>query len=295
MVSIEGIITALVTPMHADESLNLPRLSAQVNRQIDAGIHGLFCLGTNGEAFMLRDGEKRQVIETTVAAAAGRVPVYAGTGCIGTRETVALSREAERLGADVLSVICPYFAAASQQDLIRHFTAVADAVSIPVLLYNIPARTGVSLQVGTVQALARVPNIVGIKDSSGNFDLLLQLNEKTPEDFIVLSGNDSLVLWNLMAGGRGGICGTGNLFPERLVSIYTHWRAGGFQAAKAAQDSIRAIRDCLSLGNPNTIIKLAANLLGHEVGPCRQPFWTEDEAVTATLAEVLRREYAGVR
>ena len=237
-------------------------------------------------------GQRRmQVVEQ----ANGRLPVLAGTGCVSTTASIALAKEAERLGADALSVISPWFAAASQEELYRHFMTVADSVQIPVFLYNIPARTGVNLSVDTVRRLAQAGNIAGIKDSSGNFDQILQYIEATPSDFTVLSGNDSLVLWTLQAGGKGGICGIANLFPETMVSIYELWRQGRFEKAKKVQDSIRAIRNLFRLGNPNTIVKLAANLLGQPVGPCRRPFWTEDEKIVGEISRVLKESYFNAR
>lgn len=172
---------------------------------------------------------------------------------------------------------------------------VADTVQIPIFLYNIPARTGVNLSVDTVCRLAQAGNIAGIKDSSGNFDQILQYIEAAPDDFTVLSGNDSLVLWTLQAGGKGGICGIANLFPETMVSIYELWKKGRFEEAKKAQDSIRAIRNLFRLGNPNTIVKLAANLLGQPVGPCRRPFWTEDEKTVNEISRVLKENYLNAR
>ncbi len=295
LADIRGIICAMVTPMHADESVNLEGVRRQTRRQIDAGVHGVFCLGTNGEGYILSHREKLEVARAVIDENAGCLPVYVGTGCVGTRETVELSREAERLGADVLSVVCPYFAAASQDELYRHFAEVAGAVSVPVLLYNIPMRTGVNLAVDTVKRLSQIPNIAGIKDSSGNFDQILQYIEKTPEDFIVLSGNDSLALWTLQAGGKGAICGIANLFPRTMVSIYDHFLKGDFAAARRASDAIRPIRDCFKLGNPNSVVKMAANLLGQDVGPCRKPFGTEDESVKQKVARVLETCCAGLK
>ena len=289
---IKGIICAMVTPMRADESVNLAGVRRQTRHQIDAGVHGVFCLGTNGEGYILSHKEKLEVAQAMIDENAGRLLVYVGTGCVSTRETVELSREAERLGADVLSVVCPYFAAASQEELYRHFAEVASSVSIPVLLYNIPMRTGVNLSVDTVKRLAQIPNIVGIKDSSGNFDQILQYIEKTPKDFIVLSGNYSLALWTLQAGGKGGICGIANLFPRIMVSIYESFLKGDFASARRASDSIRPIRDCFKLGNPNSIVKLAANLLGQDVGPCRKPFYTDDPEVRQKVLQVLDTYYA---
>ncbi len=292
---IHGIITAMLTPMNGDESINYGELRNQVRRQINAGVHGLFCLGTNGEGYILSETEKLEIARTVIDENNGRLPVYAGTGCIGTRDTIELSKKAESLGADVLSVVAPYFAATSQNELYTHYASIAEAVDIPILLYNIPARTGVNLSVETVAKLAEIPNIVGIKDSSGNFDAILQYIEKTPDDFIVLSGNDSLVLWTLTAGGCGGICGIANLFPATMASIYETWKKGDFKEAKNIQASIRAMRDCFRLGNPNTIVKIAANLLGENVGPCRRPFYTDDKSVRQELSRVLDTYYRDMK
>jgi len=270
---IQGIIPPIITPMNPDESVNYEELKRQVNRQISAGVHGIFCFGTNGECYILRDDEKEKVLRTVVETAAGRVPVYAGTGCVGTADTLAMSKMAQDAGADVLSIITPYFASASQSELIAHYTAVAQAVSLPIVLYNIPARTGVSLAPATVEALSHVDNIVGVKDSSGNFDNMLQYMERTAgTDFSVLSGNDSLILWNLLAGGAGGIAGCANVYPRTMVGIYKAFQAGDTREARRRQDSIRSFRNCFRFGNPNTIVKKAVELLGYPVGACRKPF-----------------------
>ena len=169
-IEIKGIIPPIITPMHADESINTAELRRQVDRQIENGVHALFCFGTNGEGYILDGREKQLVLETVIEQANGRVPVYAGTGCVSTRETIAQSRMARDAGADVLSIITPSFAAASQQELYDHYRAVAEAVDIPIVLYNIPARTGNALAPETVASLSRIENIVGAKDSSGNWD-----------------------------------------------------------------------------------------------------------------------------
>ena len=273
-VEIKGIIPPIVTPMNEDESVNEKELRNQVNRQIKGGIHGLFPFGTNGEGYILNEKEKEEVLSIVIDETKGRVPVYAGTGCISTKDTIRQSQMAESLGADVLSIITPSFAAASQNELYDHYKAVAEAVDMPIVLYNIPARTGNALAPATVAKLSKIPNIVGAKDSSGNFDNMLQYIEQTRDskDFAVLSGNDSLILWNLLAGGTGGIAGCANVFPEVMASIYNYFAAGDLENARKAQDSIRSFRGCFKYGNPNTIVKTAVNLLGYPVGKCRAPF-----------------------
>lgn len=274
--------------MNADESINEEELRKQVNRLIDAGVHGLFPFGTNGEGYILSAEEKEQVLKIVVDETKGRVPVYAGTGCVSTAETIKQSLMAKRVGADVLSIITPSFAAASQEELYNHYKEVAEAVDLPIILYNIPARTGNSLAPATVARLSKIPNIVGVKDSSGNFDNMLQYIEKTKDsDFIVLSGNDSLILWCLLAGGRGGIAGCANVYPDTMVNIYEQFVKGNIEKAREYQDSIRSFRDCFKFGNPNTIVKTAVSLLGFPVGKCRKPFSSLSEEGINAIKKVL--------
>jgi len=275
--------------MHEDESINETELKRQIERMIAAGVHGIFCFGTNGEGYILSEAEKERILAITVETVAGRVPVYAGTGCVGTRATVRLSQIAQDLHADVLSIITPYFAAASQEELYEHYRTIAEKVSLPIVVYNIPARTGVNVAPDTVRRLAEIDNIVGVKDSSGNFDNMLQYIEKTRGmDFSVLSGNDSLILWNLLAGGTGGIAGCANVYPETMVSIYNRFIAGDVEGSRAAQDSIRSFRSCFRYGNPNTIVKKAVGMLGYPVGACRAPFQSLSEAGVTALRQVLQ-------
>lgn len=287
---VKGIIAAMVTSMHEDESLNEAEIRRQVNRQIAAGVDAVFCLGTNGEFYIQSEEEKLKVISIVVDEAAGRVPVYAGTGCPGTKATIELSLKAKALGVDVLSIISPYFAAISQKEIYNHYKAVAEAVDLPIVMYNMPARTGNNIDPATAAELAKIPNIAGIKDSSGNWDNLKGYIDATRGmDFSVLSGNDSLILPALKEGGVGGITAVANIYPETMVAIYRRFLAGDLAGAEEAQNSIANIRACFKFGNPNTVTKKATNLAGNPVGPCRAPFnYLSDEAVEAirgTLAE----------
>lgn len=287
-VEIKGIIPPIVTPMYEDETINTEELRRQVERQIKSGVHALFCFGTNGEGFILNGAEKKLVLETVVDQVAGRIPVYAGTGCISTKETIEQSKMAEAAGADVLSIITPSFAKASQSELYTHYEAVAEAVDLPIVLYNIPPRTGNALEPETVARLSRIDNIVGAKDSSGNFDNLKAYIDLTKDsDFAVLAGNDGLILRCLMAGGAGGIAGRANIYPRTMAAIYDCFMAGDPEAAQRYQDSVQSLGDVLKLGNPNTIIKIATNLIGHPVGPCRAPFNQLSEEGLAALKKVL--------
>lgn len=293
-VEIKGIITAMITPMNHDESINITSLREQVNRQIDNGVHALFCFGTNGEGYILNGKEKQLVLETVLEETNGRVPVYAGTGCVSTKETIEQSKMAMDAGADVLSIITPSFAMASQNEMYEHYRAVSEAVDMPIVLYNIPARTGNALTPETVGRLSELSNIVGVKDSSGNFTNILgyiSAAEKTP-GFSVLSGNDQLILWALKAGGVGGIAGCANVYPHTMASIYNCYMSGNWEEAKKYQDSIASFRACFKYGNPNTVVKTAVELLGYNVGKCRAPFNQLPEEGIKALKRVLEQNAA---
>ena len=295
-VEIKGIIPPIITPMNDDESINVAELRAQVNRQIEGGVHAIFCFGTNGEGYILNGKEKELVLRTVIEETNGRVPVYAGTGCISTKETIEQSRMAQSLGADVLSIITPSFAAASQNELYEHYKTVAEAVDMPIVLYNIPARTGNALAPATVARLAQIDNIVGAKDSSGNFANILAYidagNSKKNGKFSTLSGNDQLIIWNLLAGGTGGIAGCANVYPHTMASIYNLFMEGKIEEAKAANASIASFRACFKYGNPNTIVKTAVAMLGYNVGKCRAPFNQVPEEGVKALEKVLAENAA---
>ncbi|MGT2637428.1 4-hydroxy-tetrahydrodipicolinate synthase [Streptococcus ratti] len=285
-IELKGIITPILTPMRDDESINLDELRNQIERLIEGGVHGIFPFGTNGEGYILSYEEKLEVLKATIEQVKGRVPVYAGTGCISTKETIQLSKAAQELGADVLSIITPSFALASQKELYNHYAAVAKEVDLPIVLYNIPARTGNKLLPETVEKLAHdVDNIIGAKDSSGDWENLkeyIHRTKKLDKKFFVLSGNDALILSALKEGGTGGIAGCSNVYPHVLSSIYDLFQEGKLEEAQQAQDSIADFRAVFQYGNPNTVVKTAVKLLGYPVGDCRRPFnYLPEEGITA--------------
>lgn len=290
MIKPKGIIAAMSTPFFQDETLNEAELRHQVDRLIHAGLHGIFALGTNGENYAMDFQEKVRIMEIVLDQAAHRIPIYIGTGCVTTKETVALTQKAAELGADCASVVSPWFAANTQDGLYAHYKAVAECSELPVLIYNMPARTGVNVHYKTLERLAQLPNIVGIKDSSGNFDNMQRYLETCGSKLSVLSGNDSLILPCLLAGGQGGISGISNVLPERMVEIYTAWEKGNLERAWHVQRSIRPLRDCMAAGNPNSVVKRAAYFVGQNLGPVRAPFDiqddTLDDAIRKALAEI---------
>lgn len=299
-VEIKGIIPPVITPMNPeDESVNIPELRNQIERQIAGGVHGIFPFGTNGEAYILSLKEKEEILEATIDQVKGRIPVYAGTGCISTRDTIYMSKKAEEMGADVLSIITPSFALASQKELYDHYCEVARHVNIPIVLYNIPARTGNKLLPETVAKLAKdVDVIMGAKDSSGDLDNLMayiSLTRDIGKDFAVLAGNDGNILPCLKAGGAGGVAGRANLWPKTIASIYDCFVAGDLEKAQEAQDAIAILSRVFKYGNPNTIIKKGVALLGYPVGDCRKPFnYLCDEGIEELKAVLKENEEKGV-
>lgn len=268
---IEGVLTAIVTPFDAEGGLNVQSLKEQVNRQLTAG-NGIFCGGTNGEFFVLNEQEKITVTAACVDEVAGRANVVAHIGEIATRETIRLGKQIEKLGVDAVSVITPYFVPLKQNELITHYTAVADALSVPVFLYNIPARTGNTLEPQTVRTLAAHPNIIGIKDSAGSYESLSGfLNAvKDIESFDVLNGPDSLIHQGFVDGCSACISGLANVAPKEINAIWSHFRAGDVEGSRQAQENVTGLRtDLYSVGFSPAAVKKAVQLMGYNVGESR--------------------------
>lgn len=286
-VNFRGIIPALITPMTADEEVDEAGLRTLVERLIGAGVHALFVLGTNGEFIALSEAEKLNIARIAVDQARSRVPVIAGTGAYATRDVIELNCKMQDTGVNGVSVITPYFNGASQPELFAHYERIAHATPLPVMLYTIPAKAGVTLAVDTVRRLAEIPNIRGIKDSGSDFDRLLQLINLRRDDFSVFTGTDSLILWSLIAGGDGAVAATTNAVPGVVMSIWNHFQAGEIEAARRAQESLRALRDAFALGTMPVVLKTAAAMLGMPAGPARSPAQPLDAATRERLAKAL--------
>ena len=282
-----GVLVAMVTPMKEDESLNVHELKKQVHRFVHAEVDSLFCLGTNGEFYALSYDEKLQVIDTVVQEAAGACPVCAGVGCVTTAETERLAGAAERYGADAVSVIAPYFTALSQEQLARHFRSVAESTSLPVILYNIPARTGNSISPKILPQLAEISNIVAVKDSSGRLETIRAFLHEVKGRMAILAGTDSLILSALEEGASGTVSGLANIVPELVVKIYRSWKNGHMEQARAAQERLVCVRRIIALGNPNSLTKRAVNLIGQTVGPVREPARVASSDVDRRIIEIL--------
>ncbi|MGM0167956.1 dihydrodipicolinate synthase [Enterococcus sp. AZ135] len=271
----EGIITPIVTPINRDaaESLNLEAMKQLVDHLIEKGVSGIFPLGSNGEFHVLSNQEKMDFAKAVIAHVDGRVPVYVGTGTCSTTETIQLSKQAEALGADVLSVITPYFLRPTDEELIQHYTQVAASVKIPIILYNIPKATGVNISTDVLRALGKVENICGIKDSSGDLDNLKGYIEAVKgSDINVLVGSDSKILAGYQLGATGAIAGTSNLITETLVDLDHAYHASDFEKAQKLQQDIEELRNVLPLGTVPSILKRAIEMADiADVGPARNP------------------------
>jgi 4-hydroxy-tetrahydrodipicolinate synthase len=269
---IHGIIPPVATPMLANEDLDLPRLRTHIDELLAAGVHGIFVLGTNSEFYALDEGEKQEVIATAVEHVHRRVPVYAGTGAETTREAVRLTKMAEREGADGVSVITPYFIQPKQSEIHNHYRRIAESTHLPVILYSNPGPCGgVKIDVDTVVKLADVPNILAIKDSSGDQQNTNELIRAVPDRFSVLVGRDTLIWQGLLFGAKGAVPASANVAPALCVGIYEEFQRGNLDAAKAAQVKLNPLRLAFTLGTQPGAVKAALDLMGKSIGPSRGP------------------------
>ena len=293
MAMFEGVVTPIVTPFHRDEeqSINYEAMQQLVEHLISHGVDGIFPLGSNGEFHVCEHDEKVAFVKAVVETVNHRVPVSAGAGACSTKETVSLAKDMEKAGADVLSVITPYFIKPTDDELFQHYKAVADAVSIPVMLYNIPKSTGCNIPASTVARLAKAcPNILGIKDSSGDMeDLKSYLNAAEGTNLKVLVGSDSKISIAYGLGASGCVAGTSNVIVDTIVSLWKALKNNDSKTAEKLQKDIDVLRAVLKLGTVPSMMKRAVELAGiAEVGPARLPVSDstpeQDEAVRKMLA-----------
>jgi 4-hydroxy-tetrahydrodipicolinate synthase len=284
----KGIIPAMVTPLTKGGEVNEKVLRQFIDYLIEGGSHGLFIVGTTGEFYGLSPEEKKELFQMTVDQTGGRVPVYAGTGAITTKEAILLTRHAELAKVDAVSVLTPMFVSPSQKELIHHFKAVADSTSLPVLLYNNPPKTGVNLAAATVRTLADLPNIVGIKDSSGDFTLSAEYIRLTRDkDFHVLMGRDTLIHACLCHGGAGSIAACANVAPRIVADIYDKYVAGDIKGSLEAQFRLAPLRIAFNLGTFPAVIKESLSLLGFDAGQCFEPVGPMSDEERQQLRKIL--------
>ncbi len=213
---LQGSFVAIVTPMHEDGTLDLDSLRSLIDFHVDQGTDGIVIVGTTGESPTVDFDEHCLLMRTAVEHTAGRIPVIAGTGANSTREAIVLTKQAKALGADACLLVTPYYNKPTQEGLYQHYRAVAEAVDIPQILYNVPGRTGCDIANDTTLRLAQIPNIVGIKDATGNMERATDLVIRTPKDFAIYSGDDATCMSLILLGGRGVISVTANVAPRLM-------------------------------------------------------------------------------
>ncbi len=282
-----GIIPAMVTCLTPQYEPDPARQRQVVRHLLEAGVHGIFATGTQGEFYALHDEEKRQIWEVTVEEVQGRIPVYAGTGSVTTRDAIRLTQMAEKVGVDAVSVLTPYFTGLSQLELYAYFADVAGSTSLPVILYTNPARTGNSMGAELVSRLSHIENIAGIKDSSGDLALTAEYLRLSDENFHVLMGRDTLIFSALMIGATGTITATGNVVPKLLVEIYDRYQEQDYEGALAAQQRLAPLRNAFSLGIFSSVVKTAMGMIGLPVGPPLPPAGPLTESAQRELAQVI--------
>lgn len=287
----EGAGVALITPMKPNGEVNYEKLGEIIEEQIAGGTDAIIACGTTGEASTLTHEEHLDVIRYTCKVVAGRIPVIAGTGSNCTQTAIYLSQEAEKAGADAVLVVSPYYNKATQKGLIAHFTAVANSITIPVILYNIPGRTGVTIQPQTIVTLCRnVENIVGVKEASGNFSSIAALMSLADGCVDVYSGNDDQIVPLLSLGGKGVISVLSNVAPRQTHEICASYFAGDVKKSMELQiQAIPLITELFCEVNPIPV-KAAMNLMGKEVGPLRMPL-SEMEPQNQALLKKAMEDY----
>jgi 4-hydroxy-tetrahydrodipicolinate synthase len=284
----KGAITALVTPFR-DGKLDEAAFTRLVERQLEAGVHGVVPVGTTGETATLSHDEHRRAVELAVEICAGRIRVIAGAGSNCTAEAIELVRHAKAVGADAALVVTPYYNRPSQEGLYRHYAAIDSAVQLPVLIYNVPTRTSVDIANDTVARLAELPNIVGVKDATGDLTRASLMRKRCGEDFVMLSGDDGSALGYVAHGGHGVISVTSNVAPEACAKQMEAALAGDFTTALYWQDRLIALHKALFLDASPAPTKFALAALGLCAEDVRLPLAPCAEAVRPAILEAMRQ------
>ncbi len=284
-----GAGVAIITPMNADGSINFDEFAKLIDDQIINSTDAIIVCGTTGESATMTDEEHRECIRFCVKHVNGRVPVIAGAGSNDTRYAVELSKEAEAMGADALLHVTPYYNKASQKGLIAHFTAIADAVNIPIILYNVPSRTGCGFDVATVKELAKHRNIAAIKEASGNIGYVAKLAAACGDNIDIYSGNDDMVVPIMSLGGKGVISVASHVIPKQMHEMTKLCLDNNFaEASKLQLEYLDLINTLFIEVNPIPV-KEAMNMIGWNAGPCRLPLCEMTDEHKAALKAVLEK------
>lgn len=284
-----GVGTALVTPFTRDGALDEPAIRRLVRRQIDAGIHFVSPCGTTGEAPTLSAREKLRVCELVVEEAAGAVPVLAGAGGYDTHEVIGQARDLETLGVTGLLSVAPYYSKPTQEGLYQHFTAIAASTTLPIMLYNVPARSGVNIEPATVARLAEVPNIVAVKEASGNVVQMCEILHQVPDDFLVLTGDDPLTVAMMAIGGRGVVSVASNEAPAEMTQMVEMCERGDYAGARKLYDWLFPLLRINFVESNPIPCKAAMAAMGLLVEHYRLPLVPPGAATREAIAQVLQQ------
>lgn len=287
---VKGIIPPIVTPVDKHENVDPGGLHRVIDHMLEGGVHGIFVLGSNGEFYAFDRENQKRAVEVTAEHVNGRVPVYAGTGSITTRECVRFAKMAGQAGADAITVLAPMYINPSDQELFDHFKEIADSTPLPVILYNNPARTTNHLSASLVKKLAGIENIAGIKTSTLDFSQSIRYLEATRDvpSFSLLSGSDYYIYATLVHGGSGAVAGTANAAPRLVVDIYDRFAAGDHAGALEAQRRLIPLRDAFSYGTFPVVMKECLNLMGISIGGAVKPVGPSAGAQLEALKKILR-------
>jgi len=282
----KGSGVAIVTPFKEDQ-INLEEFAALIDWHIGQKTSAIIVIGTTGETPVLSMEEKKLLIRSAVEFSAGRIPIIANTGTNNTAQSIELSLYAQNVGADGLLLVAPYYNKPTQRGLIAHFTAIAHAVNLPIILYNVPSRCGVNIQAKTVIELSKVPNIVGVKEASGNLEQIKEIIDKTSENFAVYSGNDDQIFDVLALGGDGVISVSANLIPNTISELCSLYLRGEFAESRHLSEHLSLLHKVLFIESNPVPIKAAMNVCGHDVGGTRLPLTDLEEEHRIVLMEAL--------
>lgn len=287
MAIFEGAGVAIVTPFLADGNINFGKLEEYIDFQIDNGTDSIIICGTTGEASTMTDDEHLECIKIAVDRSAGRIPVIAGTGSNDTRHGINLTKKAKALGVDATLQVTPYYNKATQKGLIEHFTTIGREVDLPMILYSVPSRTGVTIQPKTVAELAKYDFVQGIKEATGNISTVAEIAALCGKDFPIYSGNDDQILPILSLGGKGVISVLSNVAPKQTHDMVRLYLEGQREEALHLQLSLLPLIKALFCEVNPIPVKAALNLMGMEAGPCRLPLTELEEEHVALLKQAL--------
>ena len=285
----EGVATALVTPMYDDGSINYDRLKTLIDEQIEAGVPALVICGTTGESATMTLEEHSEVIRVAIKHAAGRVKIIAGAGSNDTACAADLAKEAEEAGADALLIVTPYYNKATQGGLVAHYKYIAERVSLPIILYNVPSRTGCNIKPETYAKLAEIDNIVAIKEANGDISSVVKTRLLCGDKLDIYSGNDDQIVPIMSLGGKGVISVLSNVMPKETVELCDKMLNGDLEGAAAMQIELSSLIDALFIEVNPIPVKEAMNLMGLGMGPLRLPMTPMEENTKAVLVNELKK------